>query len=35
MATPTVIHLGTSTFAAAGWPESFYPENLKPADYLS
>jgi uncharacterized protein YecE (DUF72 family) len=34
MAEP-VIHLGTSAFTAAGWPGSFYPENLKPADYLS
>jgi uncharacterized protein YecE (DUF72 family) len=29
------IHLGTSAFTAAGWPGSFYPEGLKPADYLS
>jgi uncharacterized protein YecE (DUF72 family) len=34
MAEP-VIRLGTSAFTAAGWPGSFYPENLKPADYLS
>jgi uncharacterized protein YecE (DUF72 family) len=30
-----VIRLGTSAFTGAGWPGSFYPENLKPADYLS
>jgi uncharacterized protein YecE (DUF72 family) len=30
-----LIRLGTSAFTAAGWPGSFYPENLKPADYLS
>jgi uncharacterized protein YecE (DUF72 family) len=29
------IRLGTSAFTAAGWPGSFYPESLKPADYLS
>jgi uncharacterized protein YecE (DUF72 family) len=29
------IRLGTSAFTAAGWPGSFYPEDLKPADYLS
>jgi uncharacterized protein YecE (DUF72 family) len=34
MAEP-VIHLGTSAFTAAGWPGSFYPESLRPADYLS
>jgi uncharacterized protein YecE (DUF72 family) len=27
--------LGTSAFTAAGWPWSFYPANLKPADYLT
>jgi uncharacterized protein YecE (DUF72 family) len=30
-----VIHLGTSAFTAAGWPGSFHPESLRPADYLS
>jgi uncharacterized protein YecE (DUF72 family) len=30
-----VIRLGTSAFTAAGWPWSFYPANLKPAEYLS
>jgi len=30
-----MIRVGTSAFAAAGWPGSFYPANLKPADYLS
>ncbi|HKW89282.1 MAG TPA: DUF72 domain-containing protein [Candidatus Acidoferrales bacterium] len=29
------IHLGTSAFTAAGWPGKFYPEGMKPADYLS
>lgn len=29
------IRLGTSAFTAAGWPGSFYPESLKPAEYLS
>jgi uncharacterized protein YecE (DUF72 family) len=28
------IRLGTSAFTAAGWPGSFYPANLKPAEYL-
>ena len=28
------IHLGTSSFTAAGWSGSFYPKGLKPADYL-
>jgi uncharacterized protein YecE (DUF72 family) len=28
------IHLGTSAFTAAGWEGSFYPEGLKPAQYL-
>ena len=30
-----LIRLGTSAFTAAGWPGSFYPDGLKPADYLS
>jgi uncharacterized protein YecE (DUF72 family) len=29
------IRLGTSAFTAAGWEGSFYPGNLKPADYLT
>ncbi len=28
------IHIGTSAFTAAGWEGSFYPEGMKPADYL-
>ena len=28
------IRLGTSAFTAAGWPGSFYPAKLKPAEYL-
>ena len=28
------IRLGTSAFTAAGWPGAFYPEGMKPADYL-
>ncbi|MGA8220557.1 MAG: DUF72 domain-containing protein [Candidatus Acidiferrales bacterium] len=31
----TGIHLGTSAFTAAGWEGSFYPEGMKPADYLT
>jgi uncharacterized protein YecE (DUF72 family) len=31
----TGIHIGTSAFTAAGWEESFYPEGMKPADYLN
>jgi uncharacterized protein YecE (DUF72 family) len=31
----TNIHIGTSAFTAAGWEGSFYPEGMKPADYLS
>ena len=30
-----MIRLGTSAFTAAGWEGSFYPEGMKPADYLS
>jgi hypothetical protein len=26
-----LIRPGTLAFTAAGWPESFYPENMKPA----
>jgi uncharacterized protein YecE (DUF72 family) len=29
------IHLDTSAFTAAGWPGTFYPPGMKPADYLS
>ncbi len=29
------VRLGTSAFTAAGWPGSFYPEGLAPAEYLS
>jgi len=28
------LFLGTSAFTAAGWPGSFYPVGMKPADYL-
>jgi uncharacterized protein YecE (DUF72 family) len=31
----TEIRLGTSAFTASGWEHSFYPEGMKPADYLS
>jgi uncharacterized protein YecE (DUF72 family) len=30
-----MIRLGTSAFTAAGWEGSFYPQGMKPADYLS
>lgn len=29
------IRLGTSAFTAAGWEGSFYPDGMKPADFLS
>src|SRR5260370_8866322 len=29
------LYIGTSAFTAAGWEGSFYPEGMKPADYLS
>jgi uncharacterized protein YecE (DUF72 family) len=29
------LFLGTSAFTAAGWPGSFYPAGMKPADYLT
>ena len=29
------IRIGTSAFTAAGWQGSFYPVDIKPADYLS
>ncbi len=32
---PATIRLGTSAFTAAGWEGSFYPEGMKPADYLA
>jgi uncharacterized protein YecE (DUF72 family) len=31
----SAIRLGTPAFTAACWRGSFYPETLKPADYLS
>src|SRR5271163_4872972 len=31
----TPIHVGTSAFTAAGWKGSFYPEGMKPADFLT
>ena len=35
MSTRGNIRLGTSAFTAAGWEGAFYPEGMKPADYLS
>ena len=35
MTKPAPIRLGTSAFTAAGWEGSFYPEGMKPADFLS
>ncbi|MGB2887616.1 MAG: DUF72 domain-containing protein, partial [Candidatus Acidiferrales bacterium] len=32
---PPRIHLGTSSFTAAGWQGSFYPTGMKSSDYLS
>jgi len=29
------LYIGTSAFTAAGWPGTFYPNGLKPADYLA
>ena len=29
------ILLGTSSFAASGWNGSFYPQGMKPSDYLA
>jgi uncharacterized protein YecE (DUF72 family) len=29
------LRIGTSAFTAAGWPGSFYPAGMKPAEYLS
>ncbi len=31
----TDIRIGTSSFTATGWQGSFYPKDLRPADYLS
>jgi len=31
----TEFRIGTSAFTAAGWPGTFYPEGMKPADYLT
>jgi hypothetical protein len=33
--TTAEIRLGTSGFTAYGWPVSFYPEGMRPPDYLS
>jgi uncharacterized protein YecE (DUF72 family) len=30
----TDLRIGTSAFTAAGWEHSFYPEGMRPADYL-
>jgi uncharacterized protein YecE (DUF72 family) len=35
MTTLAPVRLGTSAFTAAGWEGAFYPEGMKPADYLS
>lgn len=32
---PAELHVGTSSFTAAGWEGSFYPPGMKPADYLT
>jgi hypothetical protein len=29
------VRLGTSAFTAAGWPGTFYPEGMKPEEYLT
>jgi uncharacterized protein YecE (DUF72 family) len=29
------IHVGTSAITAAGWQVPFYPEGMKPADFLT
>jgi uncharacterized protein YecE (DUF72 family) len=31
----TEFRIGTSAFTATGWPGTFYPEGMKPADYLT
>jgi uncharacterized protein YecE (DUF72 family) len=35
MVSAAKLYLGTSAFTAAGWPGTFYPADLKPAEYLS
>jgi uncharacterized protein YecE (DUF72 family) len=35
MPTKPEIRIGTSAFTAAGWENFFYPEGMKPAEYLS
>jgi uncharacterized protein YecE (DUF72 family) len=35
MSTKPDIRIGTSAFTAAGWAGSFYPNGMKPAEYLS
>jgi uncharacterized protein YecE (DUF72 family) len=32
---PNPLRIGTSAFTANGWPGTFYPAGMKPADYLS
>jgi uncharacterized protein YecE (DUF72 family) len=32
---PNAIHLGTSAFAAAGWPGTFYPKGMPEREYLT
>lgn len=34
MSERAAIYLGTSSFTAKGWAGAFYPENMKPAEYL-
>jgi uncharacterized protein YecE (DUF72 family) len=31
----TDLHIGTCSFTAAGWPGSFYPAGMKPAEFLT
>jgi uncharacterized protein YecE (DUF72 family) len=33
--TEASIHIGTSAFTAAGWEHTFYPAEMKPAEYLT
>jgi len=35
MPQPAPIRVGTSAFTAAGWEGSFYPEGMKPAEFLT
>jgi uncharacterized protein YecE (DUF72 family) len=35
MSTKPEIRIGTSAFTAAGWPGTFYPDGMRPAEYLS